>query len=131
LLYLAHLSDRDVSLLDCFDHAHLNDGLVAGGDLALLVVPGRLDAVGPWAFQAGILFVAVVISSVVDFDDFEVCLLAVLLQSVDAPVLLEVEEELYVRGTFSPLLQLTCHVYSLGLGVPGLEVILRGHGRIV
>jgi len=90
LFHLFHLGDRDVALFYGFDYAHLNDGLVAGSYLALLVVPGWLDAMGPRAFQAGVFFVTVVVCSIVDFDDFKVCLRAVLLKGRDAAVLCEV-----------------------------------------
>jgi len=104
VLELLHLLNLDEALVHGFSGPELTDELVPLGDLALLVVPGWLDAEGPWAFQAGVFFVAVVIGSVVDFDYLEVCLLAVLLQSWDALVLSKVQEELDVRGTFGPLL---------------------------
>lgn len=78
----------------------------------LLIVP--LDWLGskfPRTLEACVLLHAVCICTIVDLDRLEMSLATVLLERCHSlPRLLEIEEELDVRGPILPLLQLTTDV---------------------
>jgi hypothetical protein len=98
----------------------------------LFIVPlDWFDPILPRTLYTCIFFHTVVMSPVVNPNDFKVSLRTVFLQCRNSFCLFKVDEELYMGSTLFALLELSTYVRCLGLSVPEFNVFLRGDCRIV
>lgn len=90
--------DSNAAVFEGFLSAEGNELLVLAGSVALDIKLSRLDPKGPWSVNSSFLLVAVSVGAVVVLYSSKVGLLAVLFEVPHALLLLELNEELDVKG---------------------------------
>lgn len=100
----------------------------------LLVESGRLEAKFPRAFDACLFFVAIIIRSIINFNNLKMRVFAVFLQCRNGlfVFLLEIQEVLQVNGALLTFLELPCDILRPRIRMPLLEVLFtQGSVRVV
>ena len=124
--------DWDDALFHCGFSTHVEEFNVASPEVAFLIEPSRFDTIGPRTIESSSLFVAVIISAVVNIDWFVVrILLWVLFESSNPGRSLRVKEILEMRGFINALFQLSSDIVEFPRGKYPSEPCLRVHRWII
>ena len=104
LLDLEVILDLNISVGDSFLRSHLKQVLISSGDISLLVTLSGLNSKSPRSIQAGVLFVAICIGSIIKLYLFEMGYTAMFFEKPEFLGLFTMDVVLNVRGAFFSLL---------------------------
>lgn len=124
LLHIKVLGDIDDASFNGLFWSDFKQLLVASSFVSFLVESCRFDSKRPRSFDPRIFFVAVIISTVINSNQFSMYLFIMLGEMCESDLIGEVEEELEMHCAFFAFLQLASDVSAFGDVFPLAEILL-------